>query len=211
MSLSPWPPPGCDGASVLASARGGSREPGRQSSDRRGCSRRSDGDLEGHGGSRVRGSASTHIPAVLLFPEAATAAEIRNGLGEMGRQERLHSKLGAGWEWLRFHFLRCVNGHNALKPSCDTAPAPGQSPGSHHGMIISQETSWCREAKGHRGVAAFQVDELVLSHWRSAQINCFSVQFSCSRILHSKRETFQTAAIFLSHSSCCFCTSQRYL
>lgn len=83
------------------------------------------------GGSQGEGPASTHSPGMLLLPEAATAAEIRKALGEMGRQERLHSKLGAGCEWLPFHFFRCVNGHNPPKPSCDTAPAPGQSRGSH--------------------------------------------------------------------------------
>lgn len=41
----------------------------------------------------------------------------------------------ASWEpagnGSRFIFFRCVNGHNPPKPSCDTAPAPGQSRGSH--------------------------------------------------------------------------------
>lgn len=156
---------------------------------------------------------------MLLLPEPAPAAEIRKGSGEMGKQERLHRKLGAGWEWLLFHFFSCVSGHNPPKPSCDTAPNPGQSPGllatehftAHHGRHPGPGTP--------RATGTARVGQL---SWGWDQMNWFcpwgglpksivlfsSVQFSCSRMLHSQREIFQISAIFLSHSSCCLCTSQ---
>lgn len=108
--------PGCDGASAVASARGGSRETGRAETGEGALAAAMEmwRDMGCPGGSQGDGS-STHIPGMPLLPESATAAESRKGLGQVGRQERLHRKLGAGWEWLPFHFIGCVNGHNPPK------------------------------------------------------------------------------------------------
>lgn len=159
--------PGCDGASVLAFARGGSRRQAGRAETGEGALAAAmdswrDMGCPGAGGSQAGGSCCLDPhPRNAAPPGACKAAEIRKGSGEMGKQERLHRKLGAGWEWLLFHFFSCVNGHNPLKPSCDTAPTPGQSPGlsgTETRHSTSQEASRSSEAKGHRhtqGVAAF--------------------------------------------------------
>lgn len=157
--------PGCDGASALASARGGSRETGREAELRQ---ERVLSPQQWRGGGTwgvlvrgargVRGPAApAHIPAMLLLPESATAAEIRKDFGDMERRERLHRKLGAGWEWLPFMLM------DTIPPNLPVTPLrPRQSPGlsaTETQHSTSRETSRSREAKGHRhtqGEAALQ-------------------------------------------------------
>lgn len=149
--------PGCDGASALASARGGSRETGREAELRQ---ERVLSPQQWRGGGTwgvlvrgargVRGPAApAHIPAMLLLPESATAAEIRKDSGEMGRRERLHRKLGAGWEWLPFMLMDTI----PPKPSCDTAPTPAE-PGALGHRDTAQHIAGDVQVQGGKGAQA---------------------------------------------------------
>lgn len=130
------------------------------------------------GGSGMRGpAASTHIPGILLLPEPPTAAEIRKDLGQMGRGYTESWELAG--DGSRFIFSVVLMDTIPLNlPVTHLRPqerARGSRPlrdlTAHHGRHPGPGR---QRGTGTPGVG---LNNLVLSQWTSAQINCFSVQF----------------------------------